>query len=81
MSGNESEESQPMPPDAWFIDSYAKGDVSVNFYDIYGKVEAIPATWMESNIFSLDETPLRVNGVSIEDQVEVEWRGDEITPY
>jgi hypothetical protein len=81
MTGNAPEDSQPIPPDEWFIESYAKDDVRVNFYDIYGKVEPIPAFWREGNIFWLDETPLRVNGVSIEDVVEVEWRENEITPY
>lgn len=81
MSGNSPKDSQSRAPDEWFIESYAKDDVRVNFYDIYGKVEAIPAFWMEDNIFSLDETPLRVDEISIEDLVEVEWRENEIMPY
>lgn len=81
MTGNSPDDSQSTAPDEWFTESYAREDVRVNFYDINGNVEAIPAFWMEGNVFSLDETPLRVNGVSIEDLVEVEWRKNEITPY
>jgi len=69
------------PPDEWWAESYSKGNVCVNFHDIYGKIEAIPATWVEDNIFELDATPLLVNGVSIEDVVEVEWKRGEATPY
>jgi hypothetical protein len=83
MSSREPEESRSRPPDEWWTDSYAKGNVRVNFYDIYGKIESIAATWSEDDIFEfeLDETPLLVNGVSIGDIVEVEWRLGEVTPY
>lgn len=81
MTGEAPEDSQPTPPDEWFIQSYAKDDVRVNFYDVHGQVEAISAFWREGNVFWLDETPLLVDGVSMEDVVEVEWRENEITPY
>lgn len=70
-----------MPPDEWWVKSYAKGDICVHFYNIYGKVEAITATWIEDNIFALGATPLLVKGVSIEDVVDVEWRRGDVVPY
>ena len=81
MSGREPEEGKTIPPDEWWTGSYAKGNVRINFYNIYGQVESLAATWIEDNVFALDETPLLVNGLSIEDEVEVEWREGEVIPY
>lgn len=83
MSSGEPEEHGATPPDEWWADSYAKGNVRVNFYDMHGRVESIAATWSEDGVFEFElaETPLLVNGVSIGDVVEVEWRPGEVTPY
>ena len=72
---------EKFPPEAWFA-AVAEGRAQrVAFRDVNGDTEFVRAEWIEENIFELKESPLLVDGVSIWDYVEVEWREGGVDPH
>jgi hypothetical protein len=70
----------PQLPDDWWLTYYIDEHVPIVFYDGAGKVETVEATWAKDNIFRIEQTPLRVDGVSLWDCVEVRWEAGDLTP-
>lgn len=68
-------------PDDWWL-TYVDGEhVPVIFEDKNGEVEKVEAIYRPAdNLFKLMQTPLRVNGVSLYDYVEVRWEQGDLTP-
>lgn len=72
---------EKFPPGEWFAAVAAGRRQRVAFRDINGDTEFVKAEWVEENIFKLKESPLLVDGVSIDDYVEAEWREGSIDPH
>lgn len=68
------------PPDEWFAAVADGAPQHVACRDINGDTELVAAEWIEENVFYILEIPLLVNGVSLGDEVEAEWEGDDPTP-
>ena len=62
------------PPEEWFAAVAGGRAQRVAFRDVNGDAEFVRAEWLEENLFELKEPPLLVDGVSVLDGVEVEWR-------
>ena len=75
------EAPQKFPPEEWFAAVAGGHPQRVAFRDINGDTEFVKAEWMEENVFELKESPLLVDGVSIWDFVEVEWREGSVEPH
>ncbi|MDX6383691.1 MAG: hypothetical protein QOK48_1264 [Blastocatellia bacterium] len=68
-------------PDDWWLTYLPDERVLVTFIDMNGEIEKIEATWAyEGNLFKMRQTPLRVNGVSFYDYIEVRWENGDLTP-
>ena len=71
----------PYPPDDWWS-FYVLGEkIAVTFVDKNGEIEKVDAVYEnEANLFSVRQTPLRIDGVSYYDTIEVRWEDGELTP-
>jgi hypothetical protein len=77
----EAEEDAPQLPDDWWLTYYLGERVPLVFHDAKGQqVETVEAIWERDNIFGIQQTPLRVDGVSLDDSVEVRWEEGDLTP-
>lgn len=76
-----AEEGASSLPDDWWL-TYCLGEhVQLVFHDAEGQiVETVEATWERDNIFCIQQTPLKIDGVSLEDAVEVRWEAGDLTP-
>ncbi|HSS20883.1 MAG TPA: DUF4265 domain-containing protein [Pyrinomonadaceae bacterium] len=76
-----SERERPQLPDDWWLTFTRDDRVPVIFQDKNGEVERIEATGaFEDNLFELKQTPLRVDGISYYDCIEVKWENGDLTP-
>ena len=77
----EAEEDAPQLPEDWWL-TYGWGErVPLVFYDDKGQlIETIEAVWEQDNIFGIYQAPLRIDGVSLDDSVEVRWEEGDLTP-
>ncbi|MDT5272178.1 MAG: hypothetical protein QOH49_4364 [Acidobacteriota bacterium] len=69
------------PPEEWFTAMSDGRQQRVSFRDNNGDTEFVKAVWIEANIFGLRQQPLLVDGVCIDDDVEVEWREGSVEPH
>lgn len=69
------------PPEEWFAAVADGRRQRVAFRDNNGDTEFVKAVWIEENIFGLRQLPLLVDGVCVDDDVEVEWREGSIEPH
>jgi hypothetical protein len=70
----------PQLPDDWWL-TYLPGEkVPVIFNDTSGEIERVEAIWAGDNLFEIRQVPLHVNGVSLDDVIEVKWEEGDITP-
>ena len=77
----EAEEAAPQLPDDWWLTYYLGECVPLVFHDAEGQIiETVEAIWDRDNIFSIDQTPLKVDGVALGDLVEVRWEEGDLTP-
>lgn len=70
-----------MPPEQWISDVAEGMRQEVTFPTMNNKVEIVRVEWMRERLFRVEEVPLRVNGVSLYDLVEGEWRDGESIPH
>lgn len=70
-----------MPPAQWISDVAEGMRQEVTFPTVNNQVEIVRVEWMRERLFRVEEVPLRVNGVSLYDLVEAEWRDGESTPH
>lgn len=71
----------PQLPDDWWLTYLPDDKVPVIFQDKNGEIEKVEATWAgEDNLFEITQVPLRVNGVSLDDTIEVRWEESDLTP-
>lgn len=68
------------PPESWFAAAAGGATQYVAFSDTRGETEFVCAEWEEENVFRVLQHPLRVDGVSRGDLVEVRWEVDDPTP-
>lgn len=70
----------PQLPDEWWLTYLPNEEVPVIFKDDNGEIERIEAIWASDNLFEIRQEPLRVNGVSVDDVIEVRWEEGDLTP-
>lgn len=71
---------EKFPPNEWFAAVAEGGPQFVAFRDVDGGTELVEAEWVEENVFDILDHPLRVDGVSMLDRVEVAWDEGSTTP-
>lgn len=70
-----------LPPEEWLAEVRTGLRQEVRFPSSKGGSEIVRVDWMRERLFRVEEVPLFVNGVSLYDLVEVEWRGKDLIPY
>jgi hypothetical protein len=69
-----------LPPEEWFwYVGYGRPRRAI-FPAIDGKDELLDVQWIKERLFRVNQIPLRVNGVSQFDHIEVEWMNGDPTP-
>jgi hypothetical protein len=69
-----------LPPEKWFwYVGYGRPRQAI-FPAIDGTGELLDVQWIKERLFRVNQVPLRVNGVSQFDHVEVEWMNGDLTP-
>lgn len=72
-------EPEALPPAEWSA-YVAGGGQHAAFPAGDGEVELLKVEWVRERIFRVERVPLRVNGVSLYDLVELEWLTGEVVP-
>ena len=81
MSLDEPKRALTQLPDEWWLTYLPDESVAVIFQDKNVEIERVEAIWAgEDNLFEIQQVPLRVNGVSLDDVIEVRWEEGDITP-
>ena len=78
--GDAADAPEGFPPEEWFAAVAAGAPQRVACRDIEGETEHVEAEWVDENVFRILEIPLLVNGVTLWDEVEARWEGDDPTP-
>jgi len=68
------------PPAEWLTYVAGGRQKEAAFPGIDNEVEMLPVEWIRERIFRVDQVPLRVNGVSLHDLVELEWQEGDVVP-
>jgi hypothetical protein len=74
-----SEPGASLPPAEWSA-YVAEGGQHAAFPAAAGEVELLKVEWVREQLFRVGRVPLRVNGVSLDDLVELEWLAGEAVP-
>ena len=76
----EPEFAELLPPAEWSAHVAGGGQQEAKFPGSDGEVELLRVDWVRERIFRVDQVPLRVNGVSLYDLVELEWPEGDAVP-
>jgi hypothetical protein len=79
-SSLDSRAAAPAPPAEWsaYIAGSRKQEAAFPAGD--GEVELVKVEWVRERIFCVDQVPLKVNGLSLYDLVELEWVDGDAVP-
>jgi hypothetical protein len=74
------EDPASVPLEKWFAYIAFGHQKEVAFRCINDQVELLRVEWVRERLFSIEQVPLLVNGVSLYDLIEVEWQGGDLIP-